>query len=71
MLSEIQSQINYFRFLFKLAKRMHETLKTNDDHIKALKELLLFITHLKIDHIRKLEGFSYPKHLITAFQTTH
>lgn len=51
----IQSQINYFRFVFKLFKRMHDTLRTTDEHIKKLKQNLLFLVHTKIEEVRTLQ----------------
>ena len=62
--------MNYFRFLFKLEKRMNETLKTSDKHIKALKENLLFMTHSKIDEIRRLEDLSFPASIVERFKKT-
>lgn len=62
--------MNYFRFLFKLEKRMNETLKTSDRHIKALKENLLYMTQSKIDEIRKLDSLSFPSSIVEKFKKT-
>lgn len=62
--------MNYFRFLFKLEKRMNETLKTSDKHIKSLKENLLFMTHNKIEEIHKLDILSFPANIVEKFKKT-
>lgn len=62
--------MNYFRFLFKLEKRMNETLKTSDRHIKSLKENLLYMTHSKIDEIRRLDALPFPASVIEKFKKT-
>lgn len=51
----VQSQINYFRFVFKLFKRIHDTLRTTDEHIGKLKQNLLFLVHAKINEIRAFQ----------------
>lgn len=49
ILMQVQSQINYFRFLFKLFKKMQEILKTTDEHIIKFKNTLLFTVYAKIE----------------------
>lgn len=51
----IQSQIKYFRFIFKLFRRIHDTLRTTDEHINKLKQNLLFLVHTKIEEIKSLK----------------
>lgn len=67
---EIQSQINYFRFAFKLFKKINDILKTNDSNIKKLKQNLLYFVHAKIDAIERLEGSSLSHEAKKGFKET-
>lgn len=49
---------------------MNETLKTNDQTIKELKQQLLYLTHLKIAKIHSLEGLSCPANAADAFRVS-
>jgi hypothetical protein len=70
ILLQIQSQVNYFRFTYKLFKRINETLKTSDDHIRKLKQSLLFLTHAKIEEIRTLKHLGLGAEVEGLFQET-
>lgn len=49
---------------------MNETLKTSDKHIKSLKENLLFMTHSKIDEIKRLDALAFPANIVEKFKKT-
>jgi hypothetical protein len=64
---QVQSQVNFFRFLFKLLRKIHESLKTADSHISSLKGALL--AHIlsclhQIGELKFIRGLK-PTQLVT------
>jgi hypothetical protein len=48
ILLQVQAQINYFRFVFKLFKKLKDILKTSDERIAEFKSSLLNLINNKM-----------------------
>jgi hypothetical protein len=55
IVTQVQAQINYFRFLFKILKKLNNCVKTKDAHIIELKHNLLFYISLKMEEVKELK----------------
>ena len=54
MAPQLQTQINYFRYLFKLIKKINEYLKTTDAKILQLKNHLATLVFEKMTEVKEL-----------------
>lgn len=55
ILLQVQAQINYFRFVFKLFKKLKDILKTSDERIAEFKSSLLNLINNKMAEVKCLK----------------